>query len=186
MVYIHCRKTLLFFQNKNEAWVKKTSHDCFDIPMGSYDGAEICELVGLLILNNPYKTWYQKTTQDFTETMALSLLQTKEVSQPTKYAKKSSNPSNLSISKSKFTGLPSVDFLDVTLNLKNGTFKPLKKPNDSLLYVHMSSSHPPQQIPTSIAGRLSNNSFNKTVFIASKACYEDALKTSGFPDIKLS
>ena len=47
---LHCRKSLLFFQN--EAWVKKSSQDCFDVTMGSYDGAEVCELVGLLILNN--------------------------------------------------------------------------------------------------------------------------------------
>ena len=45
----HCRKSLLF--SGNETWVKKNSNNCFDVTMGSYDGAEICELVGLYILD---------------------------------------------------------------------------------------------------------------------------------------
>jgi len=74
------------------------------------------------------------------------------------------------------------------LNLNNGTFKPFKKPSDSLLYVHVSSNHPPQvlkQLPTSIAERLSNNSSNETVFNSSKTCYEEALKKTGYSDTKL-
>ena len=45
----HCRKSLLF--SGNETWVKKNSNNSFDVTMGSYDGAEICELVGLYILD---------------------------------------------------------------------------------------------------------------------------------------
>ena len=37
----HCRKSLLF--QINEAWKKKSSNSYFDVTMGSYDGAEICE-----------------------------------------------------------------------------------------------------------------------------------------------
>ena len=33
----------------NEAWKKKSTDSCFDVTMGSYDGAEICELVGIFI-----------------------------------------------------------------------------------------------------------------------------------------
>ena len=40
---------LLF--NDNKTWVKNDNNSLFDITMGSYDGAEICELVGLFILN---------------------------------------------------------------------------------------------------------------------------------------
>jgi len=40
------------------------------------------------------------------------------------------------------TGLISVDFLDINLNLRNNTYLPYKKPNDSMLYVHTSSNHP--------------------------------------------
>ena len=44
----HARKSLLF--DKTSVWVKKDNLD-FDVTMGSYDGAEACELVGLYLLN---------------------------------------------------------------------------------------------------------------------------------------
>ena len=47
---MHCRKSLLFFGN--ETGKKKSTKSCFDLTMGSFDGAEICELVGLYILSN--------------------------------------------------------------------------------------------------------------------------------------
>ena len=40
----HARKSLLF--DKTNVWVKKDNTD-FDVTMGSYDGADVCELVGL-------------------------------------------------------------------------------------------------------------------------------------------
>ena len=48
-IIMQSRKTLLF-QN-SESWVKKTGNEDFDVPMGCYDGAEVCELVGSFILN---------------------------------------------------------------------------------------------------------------------------------------
>ena len=46
---MHLRKIFLF-QN-SESWVKKDGNKDFDVPMGCFDGAEICELVGSFILN---------------------------------------------------------------------------------------------------------------------------------------
>ena len=43
----HARKSLLF--NKQQIWIKKES-GLFDVTMGAYDGAEVCELVGIFIL----------------------------------------------------------------------------------------------------------------------------------------
>ena len=45
---MHCRKFLLF--TNTDIWIKKEGNKDFDINMGSLDGAEICELVGLYIL----------------------------------------------------------------------------------------------------------------------------------------
>ena len=45
----HCRKSLLY--NNNEPWKKKNTGNCFDVTMGSFDGAKICELVGIHILS---------------------------------------------------------------------------------------------------------------------------------------
>ena len=47
---LHSRKSLLF--TDQQAWVKKSGDPEFDVTMGSYDGAEICELVGLFILHS--------------------------------------------------------------------------------------------------------------------------------------
>ena len=45
----HSRKTLLF--NNNQPWQKKSGDPDFDVPMGCYDGAEVCKLAGIYILN---------------------------------------------------------------------------------------------------------------------------------------
>ena len=43
----HARKSLFF--NQQQTWIKKES-GLFDVTMGTYDGAEVCELVGIFIL----------------------------------------------------------------------------------------------------------------------------------------
>ena len=45
---LHSRKALLF--NKSDVWVKEDNPN-FDVTRGSYDGAEVCELVRLYILD---------------------------------------------------------------------------------------------------------------------------------------
>ena len=44
----HSRKSLLF--SNNEAWRKKQTESCFNVTMGSFDVAEVCELIGIYIL----------------------------------------------------------------------------------------------------------------------------------------
>ena len=41
----HRRKSLSF--HSEQACKKKESSSCFDVKMGSYDGAELCELIGI-------------------------------------------------------------------------------------------------------------------------------------------
>ena len=43
----HSRKSLLF--HLEQAWKKKESSSCFDVTMGSYDGAELCELIRIFM-----------------------------------------------------------------------------------------------------------------------------------------
>ena len=45
---MHCRKSLLF--NNLDIWTKKEGNKDFDVTIDSFDGTEICELVGLYIL----------------------------------------------------------------------------------------------------------------------------------------
>ena len=45
----HARKSLLF--DSTGVWVKNDDNPLFDVTMGSFDGAEVCELVGLYLLS---------------------------------------------------------------------------------------------------------------------------------------
>ena len=64
---MHSRKIVLFWQDST--WVKKEDDGDLDIPMGCYDGAEICELVGICIQNKLCKLIIRKIL-DYTEMMA--------------------------------------------------------------------------------------------------------------------
>ena len=67
------------------------------------------------------------------------------------------------------THLKIINFLDVTFNLTNGTYRPYKEANESLLYINTSFNHPAQvikQLTISLSERLSNNLSNEEIFNA--------------------
>ena len=75
-----------------------------------------------------------------------------------------------------------VNYLDVTLNLNDGSFKPFHKPDDETNYINAESDHPPniiKQLPISIEKRLSVLSSSKEIFEQSKHYYQNALEKSG-------
>ena len=49
LVIMQARRTLLF--NDGEPWVKKTGNEEFHVPMECFDGAEICEVMGIFHLH---------------------------------------------------------------------------------------------------------------------------------------
>ena len=59
----HCKKSLLV--HNNIAWKKKTMRNCFDVTMLSYNGVELCELVGTLFYQN-WEISLTKSIQVFT------------------------------------------------------------------------------------------------------------------------
>ena len=76
-----------------------------------------------------------------------------------------------------------VNFLDITLDLNSGVFKPYMKPNNSPQYINKKSNHPPsiiKSIPEAVNKRLSSISQNEQVFNAAKPPYQEALAKSGF------
>ena len=76
-----------------------------------------------------------------------------------------------------------VNFLDLTLDLKNQTFSPFRKPNNDPLYVDNRSNHPPSiinHIPSSINKRISSLSSDQASFDSAAPFYEDALKRSNY------
>ena len=48
-IILHAKRSLLF--NDNCPWEKKSANNLFDVTMGSFDGAETCELVGCFLLS---------------------------------------------------------------------------------------------------------------------------------------
>ena len=79
-----------------------------------------------------------------------------------------------------------VQFLDVELNLRNGSFKPFLKPNDNPLYVNVSSSHPhsvTKNIPLAVNRRLCALSSDENMFNSVAQIYQDALKNAGYTHV---
>ena len=77
-----------------------------------------------------------------------------------------------------------VDFLDVVLNLNDGSHHPFVKPNTRTTYVSTSSNHPKivlDRIQEGVAKRLSVNSSDAEKFRQHTAHFDNALKESGHP-----
>ena len=80
-----------------------------------------------------------------------------------------------------------VNFLDLTLNLEDESFKIYGKPSNVPLYVHRMSNHPPtvlKNLPRNVNQRLSNNSSNEQLFNDTVAPFQEAITKSGY-DFKL-
>ena len=76
-----------------------------------------------------------------------------------------------------------VDYLDVTLNLNDGKYRPFHKTNEKTTYIHVESDRPPQivkKIPRSIEARLSRLSSRKEIFENLKDYYEQRLRQCGY------
>ena len=177
----HCRKSLLY--NNDEPWQKKNTENCFDVTMGSFHGAEICELVGICTLSLLSNELDKQSTGLYRDDGLVLLRNTSK--QKTDRIRKDITEifQNAGFKIEIKTSLHIVDFLDVTFNLLDGTYKSYKKQNDQLLYVNTSSNHPPEiikQLTIYISNRLSNNSSNKQIYDISKGEYEKALKRSGY------
>ena len=59
--------------------------------------------------------------------------------------------------------LHAVNYLDVTFDLRKGTYLPYRKPDNPPVYINSCSNHPPtviKQLPRSISKRLSDLSYN--------------------------
>ena len=151
--------------------------------MGSFDGAEICELVGLYILEKLTDN-YGKNIIGLRRDDVLATLCNKTGSQIDRAKKaliKIFKENDLAITVE--TNLQSTDFLDVTLDLANNRYFPYRKPGNTPLYINSNSNHPGtivKQLPYMINRRISDISCNKQEFDKSAKAYESALRASGY------
>ena len=176
----HSRKSLLY-KNK-EAWVKK-DNDNFDVTMGAFDGAEICELIGLFLLNEIGKQ-YNKTNFGLYRDDGLAVFENISGPQADRIRKHFHaifKKQNLLIETQ--CNIKIVNYLDVTLNLQEENHRPYKKPNDELIYINTKSDHPEtitKKIPLSVEKRLSMLSSDEQIFEDSKQPYQQALDRCGY------
>ena len=167
------RRNFLFYDDS--AWTKK-ENPRFDITMGSFDGAEACELVGLFLLNkithtnfgiDKHQVRIDKQQIGIYRDDGLMLVRgsKRELDRLRKKMEQLFATFGLKITTE--TGMKSTDFLDVTLDLDEGTFKPFRKDEQLPVYVNKRSNHPSsitRNIPAMIERRVSSRCSNAHIF----------------------
>ena len=120
--------------------------DLFDVAMGAYDGAEVCELVGTFLLEKISEI-SNKCDIGLYRDDGLAVFRNKSGTHLKKIKKKLQilfKQYHLEIIVESNQNI--VNYLDVTLNLKDATFRPYHKPSDQMQYIHTESNHPPNII----------------------------------------
>ena len=183
---LHCRKSFLYCEG--EPWVK-IGPENFDVPMGSYDGAEICELVGLYILHKltSGKTLiFEKENCGIYRDDGLAIIKERGSRRIAEIViKKKLNEifdsEDLKITIDPVTQV--TNYLDVEFNLARHVYELYRKPEDQPTYLNVKSDHPKhiiEHIPKMIEQRLSTLSSTEEIFDTHKALYENALENSGY------
>ena len=177
---MQARKTLLF--HDEQPWIKKSGTENFDVPMGCYDGAEICELVGSFILEQLNTIVLDKKLIGLYRDDGLGVFRKMSGSETERKKKEITKLfKNYGLSITIETNLHLVDFLDVQFDLKLNQHQPYMKPNNSPVYVNKNSNHPPpilKQLPISINKRISELCSTKVIYDTSITPYKNALRKS--------
>ena len=178
---LHCRKSFLFWDG--QAWVKRDNKD-FDVGQGSLDSAEVSELVGLYILSELRRLIPQENTVLYRDDLlAVVNKSARLVDRLRKDVVKLFQSLGLKVTTE--INIRSTDFLDVTLNLEDGSHRPFRKDNRIPVYIDSRSNHPPvvkKNLPKMIGKRISDLSSNAEIFEKEKPIYQEALKNAGFKE----
>ena len=142
--------------------------------MGSFGGAEICELVGLYVLDKLSSLIGRKNVRLYRDD---GLAAINSSSGPVLDKMRNNIIAlfkNDGLSITIETNLFETDFLDVIFNLTTGKFCPFRKPNNQPLYINAKSNHPPnilRDLPSMINKRLSDLSCNEEEYEKAKPLY---------------
>ena len=120
---MHSRKSLLF--SNNDILLKKDNPN-FDVTVGNFDASEVCELVGLYLLNILKSVFGGKNIGLYRDD-GLTCFENKSGPELEKIKKKickifKDNGLNITIE----TNLHITEYLDVTCNLKTGKYYPYR------------------------------------------------------------
>ena len=171
-----CKESVLY--SNSSPWVKREGEE-FDVTMGSYDGAESTDLVGLFLLHQlkhlPVNCGLYRD-----DGLAVSSLTNRLTEKLWQQIKQIYEDNGLKVTAE--VNKKVVHFLDITLNLNTGRYKPYMKPNTTLLYISSLSNHPPniiKNIPVEVNRRLLRLSSTKEDFLEAVPPYQDALDKAG-------
>ena len=175
----HARESFLF--SNDAAWVKKTPNN-FDVPMGAFDGAEVCELVGLYLLKL-MEVYIARVYVGLYRDDGLAVIKASGpgADRLRKNITKVFKDQGLKLTVE--TLLTKTDFLDVHFDLQKEIYKPFKKTNQETKYVSIKSNHPQiilKQLPKMIYHRLSNLSSSEEVLKDVIKPYDEAIKKAGY------
>ena len=112
---------------EDEPWIKKQSNN-FDVTIGSYDGAEVCELIGIFMLSL-IGDKYNPNNIGLYRDGGLAVFKNTSGPQSEKITKTFQRMfKNKGLDIIINCNMKIVNYLDVTLNLNNGSYRPYKKP----------------------------------------------------------
>ena len=178
-IILHAKRSFLFCEEST--WGKTEAQDLFDVTMGSWDGAETCELVGNYLLSVIQKKHGNNIGLYRDDGLRVFEATPQKEERIKKSLCKVFEENGLKVTIE--ANLDEVNFLNVTLNLPRNSFAPFTKPNNTIKYVHSQSNHPPnilKNIPIAINKRLLELSSIEEAFNNAKPPYQEALKNSGY------
>ena len=178
-IIVQAKQSLLF--NRDSVWCKRESSTLFDVTMGSFDGAETCELVGSFLLSKITPVCGNDIGLYRDDGLAAFKKSPREIEGIKKHICKVFSEHNLKLTIE--ANKKCVNFLDVTLDLQSASYKPYMKPGNIPQYVNRHSNHPPsvlRKIPEAINQRLSHISSDKQSFESACPPYQEALSKSGY------
>ena len=184
-IIMTARESFLFYKEK--VYVKKIQPQ-FDVPMGSWDGAEISELCGIYLLykltrndgtgpNGPFKKEEVGLYRD--DGLAAVQGTNKERDAIKTKIKNIFAEENLKVEQK--VNILVVDYLDMTLDLEVNKHRPFHKAKP--IYIHKDSNHPQhiiKEIPKMIQKRISMLSSDEEIFKNAIGPYKEALLKSGY------
>ena len=176
---LHSRRSLLF--STDGVWITH-SDSLFNVTMGSYDGAEICELVELFLLSKLSNIIHIDNIGLYRDD-GLAIIRNAfgpEMEHTRKKVIAIFKTHSLKVTAD--TNLFQTNFLDATFDLNSGKFWPYRKPNDSPLYINTRSNHPPsitKQLPHMINYRIAQLSCDRESFNNAIPPYAEALRKAG-------
>ena len=151
--------------------------------MGSNDGAETCEVPGLLLLYGIGEKFNKDNIGLYRDDGQACFKNGHQNDKIRKELIKIFQTHGLKLEIK--CNLKNVDYLDITFDLNTGSYRAYRKPNNDTRYLNANSNHPPpilKQIPAAFSKRIPTNSSNKQILQNEAPYYSNISKDCGYKE----